>query len=272
MSLIENGPMAAVPLISFRPPSDVQRAIDARGFNWHIHPIEYAVGPVNLDNYRVKILQRPTARGLDSLEGLLKYIRLNINEFVDTDNVEFAPFSSDDEKKWSSDLPVGAVIHIDFGGTGVLNLEDGSVVCSGHSKTNWIFSTIWTGADLNHPVSGNRQFGYYMISGPGLADAGSYIYTRAADRITDNIVNGLLFKDKIFSGGHESWLDFQRRVAHFVSMRGGKAEVLAPFSARHDWNKMKELHKPTVEWVVKSQHYQPGKRREGELSTRGGPI
>ena len=260
MSLIENGPMAAVPLISFRPPPNVQRAIHDRGGNWHIHAIEFAAGPVNLDNYRVKILQRPTARGLDSLEGLLKYIRLNINEFVDSDKVKFAPYDSADRGKWSSDLPVGAVLHIDFGRGGPLNVEDGSVVCSGHSKTHWIFSTIWTGGDLHHPVSGNRQFGSYTISGPGLPGDGAYIYTRAADRVSTDLNS--LFYDTIFNGGHQSWLGFQRKVAHFVSMKGGKAEILPPFSARHDWPKMKELHKPTVEWVVESRHYQPRKGRE----------
>jgi hypothetical protein len=227
---------------------------------------------VNLDNYRVRILRHPTTRGLDSTKGLLKYIRLNINQFLDPNKCAFAPYSDGDKARWNSDLPVGAVMHIDLGGTGVSNPEDGSVVCSAHSDTHWTFSTIWTRADFNHPVSGNRQFGCFTISGPGVPNDGAYIYTRAADRITPNIVNSFLM-DKIFKGGHETWLGFQQRVVHFVAMKGGTAETLAPFSARHAWSKMQEQHKPTTEWVVKSRHYfPPHKTTDGELSTRGGPI
>jgi hypothetical protein len=273
-SLADDSSMAAVPLISFRPPPEIQRAIDDRGTNWHIHAIEFAGGPLNLDNYRVKILKRPTVKGLDSLEGLLKYIRLNINEFVNTDDVEFTPYSSDDEAKWRSDNPAGSVIHIDFGNTawgiplGPFNLEDGSVVCSSYSKTHWTFSTIWTGGDANHPVSGNRQFGCYALSGPALRNGGEYIYTRAADRITDNIVNAFLV-EKIFKGGHESWVGFQNRIASFVFLRGGRAEVLPPYSARHDWSKMKALHKPTVEWVIKTGHYSGPEKRDPDKEIRG---
>src|SRR5262245_25065455 len=117
-SLIDTSPLAAVPLISFRPPPDIQKAIDDRGFKgnrWHIHQIESAAGPVNLDNYLVKILRLPSEKGLDSLEGLLRHIRLNINNFVNTDDVEFSPYADSDASKWRSDSPLGAVVHIDFG-------------------------------------------------------------------------------------------------------------------------------------------------------------
>jgi hypothetical protein len=266
-SLIDTSPLAAVPLLSFRPPPDIQRAIDARGFNWHIHAIEFAAGPLNLDNYLIKILKLPSEKGIDSPEGLLRHVRLNINHFVNTDDVEFSPYADSDEGKWRSDSPLGAVMHIDFGNTllgvpiGPLNLEDGSVVCSSYSKTHWIFSTIWTGGDANHPVSGNREFGCYVLNGQAPHLNGAYIYTRAADRITDNgIVNAFLM-DKIFSGGHETWLDFQRLVAWFVERKGGKAQVLVPFSARYPWDEVKGYHKPTVPWVVQNPHYVPSRPR-----------
>src|SRR5262245_30511423 len=134
-SLVDNSPMAAVPLISFRPPPDIQRTIDARGFNWHIHPIEFAGGPVNLDNYRVKILELPGEKGLDSLEGLLRHIRVNLDDFLSHDQVSFSEYASDDLAKWRSDSPLGAVMRFDFSknwGPFNVNLEDGSVVCSSY--------------------------------------------------------------------------------------------------------------------------------------------
>lgn len=279
-SVFDNSPLAATPLISFRPPPDIQKAIDARGANWHIHAIEFAAGPINLDNYRVKILRLPRTRGLDSLEGLLKHIRLNINDFLNTDLVEFSPYDDSDGRKWRSDSPLGAVMHIDFQNKvfgvplGPFNLDDGSVVCSSYSKTHWTFSTIWTTGDANHPVSGNREFGCFRLYGPGTPEVGDYIYTRAADRVTDNGIPNVILANKIFDGGHQTWLGFQRLVAWFVGLNGGEADVLPPFSARYPWDKMRENHKPTVPWVVASRHYVPPAPRDPdrELSTRGGPI
>jgi hypothetical protein len=149
-SLIDSTPMAAVPLISFRPPPEIQRAIDDRGLNWHIHPIELAAGPVNLDNYRVKIPKQPSEKDLSSLEGLLKHIRLNMNDFLPQDKVRFSQYHWADGGKWRTDSPLGAVMRFDFGKDWrPLNLEDGSVVCSSYNATHWIFSTVWTGGNFN---------------------------------------------------------------------------------------------------------------------------
>ena len=163
----QSGPMAAEQLISFRPPTAIQREFHKRGV-WHIQGIEDGIGPVNLDNYCVKILELPSLKGLDFLRGLLRYLRLNINRFVDPGRARFSPYSAADAARWNSDNPVGAVLHIDLAGTGAFNLEDGSVLCSSYSDTHWIFSTVYTMADQYHPVSGNRQFGCYMISGPSI--------------------------------------------------------------------------------------------------------
>jgi hypothetical protein len=267
-------PMAAVPLISFRPPPDVQRAINARGALWHVHRIEHGHGAVNIDNYRVKILALPYLRGINSLRGLLKHIRLNINDFVDPDSARFAPYTEADGSKWRSDYPVGAVIHIDLGQDwGAFNPEDGAVVCSSYDDTHWIFSTLHTTGDMAHPVAGNRQFGFYVNSGPSVSGSpadGAYVYVRAADRISASPFNAEM-SDIIFNGGHRTWVSFQHRLAHFINARGGKAAIVPPYSARHDWAQMREHHKPTVDWVQRGGPGH-GKGEADVLSTHGGPM
>lgn len=268
------GPMAAEQLISFRPSIAVQREFRKRGgVLWHIQGIENGVGPVNLDNYRVKILELPSRRGLDSLSGLLSFVRLNINRFVDPGRARFSPYSAADAARWRSNNPVGAVLHIDLGGGGAFNPEDGSVLCSSYSDSHWIFSTVHTPADQYHPVSGNRQFGCYMIAGPsidGTPYGGMFIYTRAADRVSPSLLNAQL-SGKIFGGGHQAWLSFLRRLANYVNEVGGKAAIVAPYSTRYPWAAFAKKHKPTTDWVYKDSPGH-GKGAADVLSTRGGPI
>lgn len=270
-----SGPMAAEQLISFRPPIAVQREFRKKGgVLWHIQGIERGEGPVNLDNYRVKILELPSRRGLDSLPGLLSYVRLNINRFVDPGRARFSPYSAADAARWRSSNPVGAVLHIDLGRDwGSANPEDGSVLCSSYSENHWIFSTVHTPADFYHPVSGNRQFGFYAFRGPSIDRTpygGSFIYTRAADRVSPSILNAQL-AGTIFGGGHQTWLSFQRRLASYVNEVGGKAAIVAPYSTRYPWAEFRKRHRPAVDWVYKDT---PGHRKSESdvLSPRGGPI
>ncbi len=233
------------PLISFRPSAPVQSVIKDRAYKWHVHRIEDAEGEINLDYYPVHVANLPTIDGQSATaESLLKYIRLNINSFVDTKIAEFSPYDNEEAKKWRTDAPTGTVIHIDMKTAGGrLNPDDGSVVVSETAPDHWTFSTIWTGLDRGHPVSGNRQFGF-------LRDAkGGYIfYTRGADRPT-----GLLDKAMssiLFSAAHNLWLSCQKKIADYVSNHGGSAAVGTAISVRVPWPTIKSTHHhPKVNWI-----------------------
>jgi len=192
------------------------------------------------------------AKALDTLRGLLRYLRLNINRFVDPGRARFSPYSAADAARWNSNNPVGAMLQNDLGRDwGIFNPEDGSVLCSSYSDTHWIFSTVFTLADQFHPVSGNRQFGCYMIAGPsidGTPYGGMFIYTRAADRVSGSPLNAQL-SGKIFGGGHQTWVSFQARLANYVNAVGGKAAIVPPHSTRYAWAAFAKKHKPTVDWV-----------------------
>ena len=240
------------------------------GVLWHIQGIERGEGPVNLDNYRVKILELPSRRGLDSLTGLLSYVRLNINRFVDPARARMSPYSAADAGRWHSTNPVGAVMHWGLGRSlGPLgDLEGGSVLCSSYSDTHWIFSTVHRQTIPSRQR--HRQFGFYTFGGNRTFYGGSFIYTRAADRVSPSPFNAQL-SGTIFGGGHQTWMSFQRRLASYVNEVGGKAAIVAPYSTRYPWAEFRKRHKPTVDWVYKDSPGH-GKGEADVLSPRGGPI
>ncbi len=233
------------PLISLRPPTSIQAAVNARGVNWHVHRIEDANGDINLDYYPISVAALPTIGGRTlTADELLSRIRLDINHFVDTRLAEFSPYDAGEASMWTSGSPLGAVVHIEmkaFGGW--INPDDGSVVVSDFAPDHWTFSTIWTVMDMAHPVSGNRQFGYTASEGGGYV-----FYARGADRTTGLL--DLAAMSVVYSSAHNLWLSFQSAVEAFVNANGGSATVGSATSIRTPWPPIKaDYHHPTVAWV-----------------------
>lgn len=111
------------------------------------------------------------------------------------------------------------------------------------THNHWTFSTLWTPDDRSHPVSGNRRFGYEILS------AGEYMfYTRGADRTTTALDNQI--STTVFGAAEHLWRSFQRRVAAFVNANGGIAHIEPADSHRYHWGPaIQELHHPVVEWA-----------------------
>jgi outer membrane protein OmpA-like peptidoglycan-associated protein/cell wall-associated NlpC family hydrolase len=233
-------------LISFRPPTAVQKELKGRGFlkGWYAHPIEDANGPVNLDYYPVRVTKLPVIKGRTiPAEDLFDHIRRNLNDFVDNRVSEFKPLSQKDHDRFYGDDPVGAVFTIKMKLGGRFGVESGSVVVSEASAKHWIFATAWTSEDNDHPVSGNREFGYKP------QDDGSFIfYTRGADRPTG--ILDMLMYDAVFNTAHTLWLSLQDRIAEFVNNNGGAASDENPSSRRYEWDAVKDWYfSPSVSWL-----------------------
>lgn len=241
-------------LTGFRPSGEVQRSVNKRGTGWRVHKIENGWGPINLDLYPIRIRKLPKVNGSQwTATQLLNYIRLNTKVFIDPDLTEFEPYDTPkDSDLWKSDSPVGAVLHLNLGvfaraWNSSVSPDEASLVCSAAADDNWMFSTIWSSGDFDHPVSGNRQFGY--------AKQGSdfIFYTRAADRVTSLFLVTITFGgERIFKKGHDVWLSYQKRLASFVNSHEGIAEIptSSTFSQRFDWEDFEGLlHDPTTEWV-----------------------
>jgi hypothetical protein len=233
------------PLISFRPSPPVQSLIKDVGHNWHIYHLEDAEGDINLDYYPVTVKKMPVINGkLQTAETLLEYIRLNINQFVNTDIAEFSPYDKAEAETWRTKAATGSVIHIDMKtARGWLNPDDGSVVVSEIAPDHWTFSTIWTLADMGHPVSGNRRFGF--ITEP---DGGFTFYTRGADRATGKLDKAM--SGTVFSAAHNLWLSLQQKIAAFVNSNSGQATVGPAVSIRIPWPEIRATYyHPKVNWI-----------------------
>jgi hypothetical protein len=211
---------------------------------WKILDYKEAWGAnINLDYFPVKIDRLPN--GFSSPEQLLEHIRKNINNFVNTDVSNFhssSGFNTNEEIVWNSSNPLGAIIHINIPlpGTGGNLSDDGDVICSDYASNHWIFSTIQSPKSFQHPVSGNRMFGFDKNKD------GSYtFYTRGLDRITDFGGSALeWFANKVnastFSLAEPLWTSFQNKIKDFTNSNGGISTVLTPTIERPDFDSVKD--------------------------------
>lgn len=192
---------------------------------------------VNMDYFSVTVTQLPMINGQRLGPGqFLNYIRKNLNSFTNGDKT-FAPYNAygiNDTDKWNSTDPKGAVIAIDMPGP-----DNGSVITSYSSTDKWTFTTIHEPMYGDHPVSGNRDFGYITN------DNGSYtFYIRGVDRLTSWDVNAAqvapeYFKEGTgipFSQADALWTSFQNGIGNFVQTHGGSATVNSKQTYRPNWD------------------------------------
>ena len=191
---------------------------------------------VNLDYFPVTINQLPVINGVrQTPEQFLQYIRTNINSFVDTDYSTFSPYNwygIDDTQLWNSTNPIGAVIAIDIAGP-----DNGSVIVSHSSSNKWTFTTIHDPKYGDHPVSGNRDFGYIVNS-----DGSFTFYTRGVDRLTS--WDGSAFQNATgfaFSQADALWNSFRNKIFDFVNTHQGSADILQSQIKRPDWAVIKDV-------------------------------
>ena len=220
-------------ILNFRVPSQVQTALENRGME--VQWIEDGWGQLNVDFYPVEVKKLPTINGnAVTAEEFLDNIRRNINDFVNSWLWgSFKPYNENvDKPVWTSSDATGAVIDI------TIPWDDGAVVCARHTAKYWIFSTITIPLSLDlfgpamHPVSGNRQFGFYRK-----ADGSHVFFTRGADRTSSVDVP----EAAAFNGGDKLWRSFQEGVNDFINANGGESTIGARYSKRHNWSFVLQL-------------------------------
>lgn len=197
---------------------------------------------VNMDYFPITVNMMPLINGkVATPEQFLEHIRKNINNFIDTNYSSFKPYvysGVDDTKLWNSANPKNSVISIDVKGP-----DNASVIASKYSTSGWTFTTIYEPKNGEHPVSGNRDFGYTKNAN------GSYtFYTRGVDRLTSwdgaafNATTGI-FSDKgvPFAAADALWTSFQKGVSDYVNLNGGNAGAANQEIHRPDWSLVKDV-------------------------------
>jgi hypothetical protein len=210
---------------------------------WEILNFDDAIGTnINLDYFPIKITQLPN--GFATIEQFFDYFRKNINTFINTDLSNFIPYNSNEGNIWNTNNPISAIIHINIPVTpfSPVPSDDGDVICSSYSSKHWIFSTLQTPRSFQHPVSGNRKFGFDQNSD------GSYtIYTRGLDRITNwenKMIDALLTKVNEnwgqFRMADALWNSFQDKMKDYVNAQGGQATKIAPTILRPNYQSVRD--------------------------------
>ncbi|GEM_PF-2002392 len=191
---------------------------------------------VNMDYFSVRVNQLPMVGGERMTPAnFLQYIRVNINRFVDQNLSVFTPYSYygvNDEDLWNSPDPTGAIVGIDIPGP-----NNGSVIVSQSNSTGWTFTTINDPRFQDHPVSGNRDFGYEQNSD------GSYtFFTRGVDRITNWDATLIQWATQFpFNQADALWMSFQSKIATFINLNQGNAIINEPTKHRPDWSLVKQV-------------------------------
>lgn len=212
-----------------------------------IQYITGAKGPVvNLDYFSITINSlpaKPNSMFLYTPQEYLEYIRLNLNDFIDTQYSHFSPSTItgiDESQIWNSTNPLNAVLHINIPTAG-----DGSVMCTKYANNTWIFTTLevpWAapqGYDGVHPVSGHREFG--LKQNPN----GTYtFYTRGTDRITtflDDLFGSSGIMGDPFQNPDALWNSLLDGVENHVNNNAGQAGTKNITISRPEWNDVKDV-------------------------------
>lgn len=185
---------------------------------------------VNMDYFPVTLTQLPIVNGQRLTAGqFLHYIRTNLDSFTDGSKTfsAYNAYGVDDRNKWNSNNPLGSVVAINLPGP-----ENGSVITSQSSTDRWTFTTIKEPFYGEHPVSGNRDFGYILNSN------GSYtFYTRGVDRLTSWEGTFLQAATGIpFDEADALWVSFQNGIKDFANSHSGSANVNPTEILRPNWN------------------------------------
>lgn len=258
---LELGDLSAwADLIRFKPDDAVLKSADRRLVKVRLQPIELGLGDINLDYYPIYVNRlpiRPGTRKRFTAEEFLEYFRLHIpgDKFMDPNVCQFYLYDKESERTiWTGKCAESAVLNIDMVTMwGVVNPDDGSVICSRHDSGVFCFSTVETLGDALHPVNGNREFGFFIRPGDGSTIAASlnsvqrvtlpqYVFfTRGADRVSDAF--NYAISGSVFAGGHRLWSRMQRRFYRFVNQNGGNAVQSGwNISKRHDWATIKKQY------------------------------
>ena len=263
-------------LLNFQPPKGTLRELDRRNrqeaaryqyrpyaplapIPYYVHTLDDAYGPVNLDYYSIVITKKPSLNGHEmSAEEFLEYFRTHVNDVINPGDAHFNPYTPEDNKKWLSSDPVNTIFSIPLGSivknplAGPKTLDPyirpdhGAVIASAVTPRYWRFTTIATPNDLEHAVSGTREFGVVPST------TGYTVYTRGTDRTTglfDRMVSAtsaLYNGDEgaVFEGGDALWRSMQKGLVRLVESLGGKASIPVDqvISRRYDWQNVKRKY------------------------------
>jgi hypothetical protein len=220
---------------------------------------------INLDFFALTFAKHPSLTVQEYFVKLRKaygvFARGNLGDPFQSDPPVqfFLAYRPSDKALWETSQPKGALMSFVLYShpptfalratlTGIQPvLEQGDVVATCATDTDFIFSTVRTKRDGYHPVSGNRGF--------GLRDNGDgtwTFYCKGADRLT-KMDSGMIYlgnrlaqlqqlalgneagPDTVFRLGYEFWVHFFDAMADYVARDGMRVQSFTKNSKRYDY-------------------------------------
>jgi hypothetical protein len=188
---------------------------------------------INFDRYAVNVTRLPSKY---TAAKLFEFMRKNLNDFFDRNYSTVAGITDKDSTKWSGpgEAPLGSIMLFKIPVVGPAG-EEAAVITSVSASNRWIFTPVKIGLVCpgEHPVSGNREFGYRDVGG------GIYqFYTRAADRATGICLG--MGENTIYEGADNLWKSWQSKLVSFVAANNGSAKALERVFHQPNWVEVKK--------------------------------
>ncbi len=225
--------------------------------NFKILKIEDAAGPkVNCDFFALHINTLPKNAQNQVMEPdeFLDFFRKNLSMLDNLGNNTVGSYGSYDDSPnnglndqqmfgygYGSSLGALAHFHNNLPYSNGFIYDDGSVIESGYSTTMdytyWIYTTIKTPLDGDHPVSGNRMFGIQSDT----VNGGYMLYLMGVDRVTGNFVSTVnsMLGAIVFNNADNWWNSIIAGTKNYINAHSGNSTLYSNngvITKRIDWN------------------------------------
>jgi hypothetical protein len=208
-------------------------------------------GAMNCDYFPVHISKLPP---FQTQAQIVEYFRTHMTDFVDQappgPGVRFSPYQ---QGNWTDPLfmlpgqqSVGGLVHVHM-------INDGTVVESGYyqgvingiEKDRFVFTTMTSPVDYNHPVSGNREFGIF-----GSPATGYTFYTMGVDRTSDYLFNAINPLVDGFGAADALWSNMAKNMAAYITSLGGVATVMPKVVSRPNWSDVRDYLEGKIDFAT----------------------
>ena len=140
---------ALASLLSFRPDETSQsrlinRQVAAGEDPWHIQKVERARGELILESTSLVVSKLPAVNDkVLSPHGLVGYIRRNMGQFLDGENIKYGPLTPEDTQLLSNDSSINAVV--EFTATAGTDPRQSAWLFSEVRKEDWTLTSVQPG-------------------------------------------------------------------------------------------------------------------------------
>jgi hypothetical protein len=208
-------------LLTFKVPSTITSSLNTRNMKVQYAHNEPYENILNVDRYMIRIFKFPTIDEIElTPQTLCQYIRKSLLfklpykiPLNGTVIPMFEMYADEDKIKWDQEDCSGAVLGIH------IFPDNASVVVSRANATSWMFSTIETPDNGEHPVSGHREF--YIQEN----DGEWRFWIQGLDMFSTDVMGVSEPQEYAYKSAQILWISFQKIIENFINTNNGEAKI-----------------------------------------------